>query len=189
MTSEEARCRLNNFASSYCSTDNIVSPRAVDMILEEGLFAPGDYAVANDLQLFPVMAQAVAAVYNIPQVTRLQLNTRFLARIYRAVDKPGATAPTGAPTFIQIYRWNDSQITSANPAFINELKQAAAIQPIIRFVRADVSGATQVFKWGICGADLAAEVSLNIRWQLEQRKSKLTIQSILTQNPATILRC
>ena len=135
----------------------------MDAILDETLFSPGDYAAAPDLQVFPVMAQAVVGVYNLPKIPKLTLSAKILGNIYRAVDKPGSVAINnlGSPISNQIYQWNHSMLITANPLLDADLREAAATYgSIIRFTRADACGTNQVFRMGVGTADPAAYVSL-----------------------------
>jgi hypothetical protein len=149
----QARCRLMNRTAECAPSDQATAPEFVDAIINEGIMPNSAYTKYLDLQLYPIMAQAVVAVYNIPGVRNLTILANTLGTIYRALDPPDESS-TG------LYRWNNSVITTSNPGFANELRAAGVKGRIVRFVRSDVSSTSETFRWAITASDVTADVSI-----------------------------
>ncbi|KAL9657853.1 hypothetical protein ABK040_009442 [Willaertia magna] len=110
---------LLNFTTNtfdYSGTDSIPSD--------------GDYTNNPDLQLLPLMAGNVIIIHNIKGISltndpELILDRKTLVDIFSG----------------RITNWNDQQIINLNPLLKNKLPA----EPIIRVVRSDSSGTTELF--------------------------------------------
>ena len=140
--SGKGKCRLEDFwldcNTTNPSTDN-TPPFVVDWAGTDSIFTSTDYAHYPDLQLYPAIAAAVVAIYNLPGGPDLVLTPVVLAAIFRQCI-PGATCLPG-----WIYSWSDPAILALNtdPA-VQAILQAAGNITLV--VRADNSGTTEIFK-------------------------------------------
>ena len=119
-------CRIQN-ASVECTDSKGVDE--VDFACSDALLNDAAYAAYPDLQMYPVIAGAVALVYNLPDSTYSGTAT---------VLKFDANALLGV--FLgNITRWNDAAITALNPTMTlpNELIKIV--------VRQDSSGTTEAW--------------------------------------------
>ncbi|KAK3610400.1 hypothetical protein CHS0354_008688 [Potamilus streckersoni] len=95
----------------------------VDYAGSDLLLSDEDYIKYPDLQMFPVMAGAVVAAFNIPGVKNLNLTLQHLVGIYKGT----------------IISWNHPSLQVANPELV--LPNTS----IIPIARRDVSGTTEIF--------------------------------------------
>jgi len=112
-------------------------PYYIDIAGTDSIFNPPDYEEYPDLQLYPAIAAAVVAIYNLPGIPDLILTPAVLAAIFRQC-LPTATCTPG-----WIYSWSDHAIVALNPTLATQL---AAFGNISVIVRADGSGTTEIFK-------------------------------------------
>jgi hypothetical protein len=157
MRPDQARCRLLNRTAECAPTDRMNAPEVVDAIFNEGIMPNTAYGVYPDVQLYPILAQAIVPVFNIPGVDKLVLTASRVANIYSALD------PMDESVLTRTYRWNDTDllIPVPNRAYTEQLRAAGAKGRIIRFFRADVSSTTETFRWAITAVDNNADVSLD----------------------------
>ncbi|KAL3860177.1 hypothetical protein ACJMK2_010335 [Sinanodonta woodiana] len=95
----------------------------VDYVGSDLLLSEEDYIKYPDLQMFPVLAGAVVAAFNIPGVKNLNLSLQHLADIYKGT----------------ISSWNHHSLQVANPELV---MPNATIIPI---ARRDIAGTTEIF--------------------------------------------
>jgi phosphate transport system substrate-binding protein len=105
---------------------------------------PDEYTAGKDLQMYPMLAGAVAVIYNV------KFNAPKTAPV--GAGTPTPTAPKYATlildrqTLVDIYNakvktWNDPAIVALNP----DLKDALPSAPITVVHRSDGSGTTEIF--------------------------------------------
>lgn len=125
-----------------CGISSITNPRfdsasrepLIDFAGSDSLLTKADYDAFPDLQMFPALAGAVVAVYNIPELSssanssyRLTLSRQNIADIFKG----------------NITKWNDFRILKNNPSISASL--ALVTHDIKIVVRTDSSGTSEIF--------------------------------------------
>jgi PBP superfamily domain len=125
-----------------CGISSITNPRfdsssrepLIDFAGSDSLLTKADYDAFPDLQMFPALAGAVVAVYNIPELSssanssdRLTLSRQNIADIFKG----------------EIIKWNDFRILKNNPSIRDSL--ARVTHDIKVVVRTDSSGTSEIF--------------------------------------------
>eukprot|EP00667_Euglena_gracilis_P005206 EG_transcript_5238 len=129
-------CRIEN-ATQKCAANDRATPLYIDFAASEGLLLSAqDYAEFPDLQMYPVVANAIVPIFNLGAFRNLTLSTRLLALIFRGV----------------VTHWDDPRITDLNPGLAGSVPPG---QPIQLVVRGDTAGATYVLKSALAGVDPA----------------------------------
>ena len=130
---------MENYTTTCTTSTDNVEPFCIDIAGTDAIFTPTDYAAFLDLQLYPAIAAAVVAIYNIPGMPDLILSPTVLAAIFRQCF-PGASCNPG-----WIYSWSDPAILALNPdPAVQAMLYAAGNITLV--VRADGSGTTEIFK-------------------------------------------
>jgi len=146
MGSGRGRCRIKSWEDT-CASDDRLDPRYIDFAGSDSILTPEDYHTYPDLQMYPVVAGAVAVVYNIPGISstlesrRLVLSKEVVAQIFRG----------------EIRYWNDTRIRSTQNSFVKDRLPDAPIEIV---VRSDSSGTTQIFKSALSFFDSAFNTSI-----------------------------
>ncbi|KAH9250086.1 hypothetical protein BASA81_012133 [Batrachochytrium salamandrivorans] len=156
--SGKGKCRV----VGSCSASDTAAPQQVDFAGSDSIHTPGDYAVAEDLQMYPAVAGAVVAAFNVPGVSALVLPVDVVADMFRQCAA-GATCPAGS-----IALWNDSRIVGANPGVdAQALARAGRIRLV---VRQESSGTTEIWKQALgsfsagFAAQLAGQLTDSAEW-------------------------
>lgn len=125
-----------------CGISSINNPRfdrasrkpLIDFAGSDSLLTKADYDAFPDLQMFPALAGAVVAVYNIPELSssanssyRLILSRQNIADIFKGA----------------ITKWNDLRILKNNPSIRATLVRIT--HDIKTVVRTDSSGTSEIF--------------------------------------------
>jgi phosphate transport system substrate-binding protein len=98
----------------------------IDFAGSDSVLKDEEYTAGKDLQMVPMLAGAVVPIYNLDGIeSGLTLDSATLARIYLG----------------QVMKWNDPEITAANP----DLKDKLPDQTITVVHRSDGSGTTEMF--------------------------------------------
>lgn len=126
----------------------------VDFAGSDSLLSTDEYTSGKDLQMYPVLAGAVVAIYNIEGITAadpaLVLDGKTLAGIYNAAIK----------------NWNDPAIVALNPGLKDKLpnKQITAVH------RADGSGTTEIFTKALTSfsTDWTSGGASSVEWPVDK---------------------
>ena len=142
--SSKGKCRIMDHATK-CNVDDQDPPFVLDWAGSDSIHKESDYTSYPDIQMFPAVAGAAVAVYNLPStISDLVLPLDVLADIFRKCD-PAKTCPPG-----WISHWNDTRIATANPdVALADLTAAGDIKVV---VRADGSGTTEIWKQALATA-------------------------------------
>jgi phosphate transport system substrate-binding protein len=149
--SGKGKCRILDF-SKECKAGDNDNPKVLDWAGSDSIHTSADYQNYSDVQMFPAVAGAVVAVYNLDGVDDLILPTSVLTKIFRKCNSDGICPPGW------ISRWNDSAIIASNPHVpVSTLTAAGEITVV---VRADGSGTTEIFKQAMAlfSADFATQL-------------------------------
>jgi phosphate transport system substrate-binding protein len=126
----------------------------IDFAGSDSLLNDDEYASGKDLQMYPVLAGAVVAIYNIEGIdatsAKLVLDGKTLAGIYNATIK----------------NWNDPAIVALNP----DLKDKLPNKPITAVHRADGSGTTEIFTKSLTSfsTDWTAGGASSVEWPVDK---------------------
>jgi phosphate transport system substrate-binding protein len=147
---------------------NAIIANTVDFAGSDSLLSDQNYKDGKDLQMYPMVAGAVVAIYNI------KWNT--------VTTTVGAGTPTPAPTtpaalilngqvLVDIYngkvtKWNDPEIVSLNPKLANLLPAAQ----ITAVHRSDGSGTTEIFTKSLTSfsSDWTAGGAQSVEWPVDK---------------------
>jgi len=126
----------------------------VDFAGSDSLVTDAEYTAGKDLQMYPMIAGAVVAIYNIEGL---------------AVDAPGLVLDR--PTLVGIYNasvktWNDPAILKLNPDLAAQLPD----KPITVAHRSDGSGTTEIFTNALksFSADWTAGAGSSVEWPVDK---------------------
>ncbi len=126
----------------------------VDFAGSDSLVTDAEYTAGKDLQMYPMIAGAVVAIYNIEGL---------------AADAPGLVLDR--PTLVGIYNasvktWNDPAILKLNPDLAAKLPD----KPITVAHRSDGSGTTEIFTNALksFSADWTAGAGSSVEWPVDK---------------------
>ena len=126
----------------------------VDFAGSDSLVSEAEYTAGIDLQMYPMIAGAVVAIYNIEGLAAdappLVVDRSTLAGIYNGTIK----------------NWNDPAITKLNP----DLAASLADKPITAVHRSDGSGTTEIFTNALksFSADWTAGAGSSVEWPVDK---------------------
>ncbi|KAK3288218.1 hypothetical protein CYMTET_4295, partial [Cymbomonas tetramitiformis] len=122
-------CRVKvTGTQNTCHWDDVTEPAVLDFAGSDAVLKEDEYVEYPDLQMYPTVAGAVVAIYNLGDAAeaKLVLEPSTLSRIFRGA----------------IYNWRDPEILLLNPGLAEVLPNAT----IIVSVRQDQSGTTEIWK-------------------------------------------
>lgn len=126
----------------------------VDFAGSDSLVTDAEYTAGKDLQMYPMIAGAVVAIYNIEGL---------------AADAPALVLDR--PTLVGIYnatvkKWNDPAILKLNPDLAAKLPD----KPITAVHRSDGSGTTEIFTNALksFSADWTAGAGASVEWPVDK---------------------
>eukprot|EP00667_Euglena_gracilis_P000964 EG_transcript_965 len=170
LDSPRGLCRIMS-ASKFCNSSDVEPPLAIDFaLIDEVVPTDQQYAEVPDLQLYPLMANSVVAIFNLGAPRTLVLSMPILAGIFRG----------------NVTRWDDPQITTLNPSFASwGVPQG---QPIEVVVRREDSAVSQLFRAALRGHDGFANATgpaTGMSWGSARPTAVATNQGVLSYVMAT----
>jgi phosphate transport system substrate-binding protein len=133
----------------------------LDFAGSDSLLKPEEYAAGKDLQMYPMLAGAVAVIYNFKPAKDYPTDATFKAPVL-VLDRQ---------TLVDIYngkvnKWNDPAIVALNPALKDYLPAAT----ITAVHRSDGSGTTEIFTKALTSfsADWTAGGASAVEWPVDK---------------------